>query len=90
VTGAGTRARERFQLAMQSVAVGARLARRSLEWTVTAAIRRDTSVELTLRRGRRSITVSVGVCHSGPVLWEAGLRAVATAPTQHALPGMAA
>jgi hypothetical protein len=90
VTGAGTRARERFQLAMQSVAVGARLARRSVEWTVAKCIHRATSVELTLRNGRRSITVSVMVSHTGPDLDDAGLRAVANAPSQHALPGMAA
>lgn len=85
--GAGTRARERFQQAMQAVAVGAKLARRSIEWTVTASKRRETSVELTLRCCRRSIVVNVMVCHSGPSLWEAGLRAVASAPQQRDLLG---
>jgi hypothetical protein len=90
MNGAGTRARERFFRAMQAVDVGARLTRRSVVWTVTACVHRATSVELTLRSGRHAINVSVMVCGSGPVLWEAGLRPVADAPSQHELPGMAA
>lgn len=76
--------RERYLSRMQAVAVGAKLARRFV-WVVARQVRRDTSVELTLKRGRRSIVVNVGVCHSGPDLFWAGLRPIAPAPEQQQL-----
>lgn len=70
---------------MQAVAVGATLARRRIVWTVIKQKHWDTSVELTLRSGRRTVVVSVGICLSGPVLWEVGLQPIEGAPTQREL-----
>ncbi len=70
---------------MQAVAVGATLARRRIVWTVIKQKHWDTSVDLTLRSGRRTLVVSVGVCHTGPVLWETGLLPVSRAPVQRGL-----
>lgn len=83
--GAGTRIRERFIEAMQSVASGARVSRRKRVWTIQSTTRRDTSIDLLLRHGRRTFTVSVPVCITGPCLHEAGLRSVSHAPVQRAL-----
>lgn len=88
--GAGTIARERFLAAMKAIEVGAKLAHRSTIWTVVASQWRETSIDLTLRSGRRTIDVSVSVCYYGPILWEAGLRPVTNAPTQRELLGEAA
>lgn len=82
---AGTEARERFESRMVRIAPGARLARRSREWTVMQRTNRETGVELTLRHGRRSICVYVPVCHSGPDLSKSGLRSVALPPSQRRL-----
>lgn len=84
MTGAGTRTRERFQRNMQAVAVGATLARRR-PWVVTKQQHMDTSVILTLRHGRRTLSVNVPVCITGPVLWQVGLRVVSAAPMQREL-----
>lgn len=77
----GTRARERFIANMRKVAVGARLARRRV-WVVTEQKRWDTSVELTMQSGRRTFHVNVPISHVGPDLWDAGLRFIASAPSQ--------
>ncbi|HEY1127958.1 MAG TPA: hypothetical protein VGF12_01020 [Roseateles sp.] len=90
MTCAGTRARERFFENMQAVAVGAKLARRSVEWTVVKAVRRETSIDLTLRSGHREFVASVMVSHYGPDLHWADLHPVANAPAQRELQGMAA
>jgi hypothetical protein len=86
MSGDGTRTRERFIEAMRAVAPGARLARRSRVWAIQHVTRRDTSVDLLLRHGRRTFTASVPVCITGPCLHEAGLRFVSHAPVQRALP----
>lgn len=78
---AGERDRLRFQERMAQIEVGAVLARKR-QWTVVAKQRLETSRLLTLRCGRREFKVSVIVCHSGPILWEVGLRSVALPPTQ--------
>jgi hypothetical protein len=83
--GAGTRHRERFIEAMKAVAPGARLKRRLRVWTIQSVTRRDTSVDLLLRHGRRTFVASVPVCITGPCLHEAGLRSVAHAPVQRPL-----
>lgn len=80
----GELTRERLIAAMQSVAVGAQLARRRT-WTVMRLVQRATGVQLTLRSGRRSVTVHVPVCITGPDLSECGLRSVALAPSQREL-----
>ncbi|MEY5061053.1 MAG: hypothetical protein RIS45_974 [Planctomycetota bacterium] len=80
----GELTRVRFHAAMQTVAVGAQLARRRT-WTVVRAKGRATGVELTLRSGRRSVTVHVPVCITGPDLGECGLRSVALPPSQRVL-----
>lgn len=84
MSGEGIKAREKFQAAMQAIEPGARLARRSI-WTVERQQHRETGIELTLRCGRRQARVHVPICHSGPILWEAGLRPVAPAPMQRDL-----
>lgn len=89
MTCAGTIARERFLERMQAVAVGAKLARHSIEWTIVKAVRRETSIDLTLRNGRREIVASVMVSHDGPDLHWADLRPVANAPSQRELVGFA-
>ena len=83
--GAGNRTRERFIEAMRAIAPGARLARRSRVWTIQHATRRDTSVDLLLRHGRRTFVASVPVCITGPCLHEVGLRPVSHAPEQRGL-----
>ncbi len=85
MTDAGTKARLRYQAAMAQIDVGAVLARRSRHWTVVAARRWYTSVELTLRSGRREIRAHVMVGHYGPDLACAGLRVVSPPPTQRVL-----
>lgn len=77
----GIRARDRFIENMRQVDVGAKLKRRAV-WTVVDSKRTDTSVRLLLQCGRRRVVAHVGVCITGPILWEAGLRPVAAAPVQ--------
>jgi len=84
MTGVGTQTRLRFEQAMQTIAIGATLARRQT-WTVIKQRHFDTSVDLTLRRGRRTIRLSVSISIHGPDLFDAGLRPVALAPTQREL-----
>lgn len=84
---AGTLERERFNAAMDRVAVGATLVRGKRPWVVVKQKQRETSVDLTLRSGRRELMVPVMVCHSGPALWEVGLSVVAPAPVQRGLFG---
>ena len=62
----------------------AQLARRRT-WTVMRLVQRATGVQLTLRSGRRSVTVHVPVCITGPDLSECGLRSVALPPSQRVL-----
>ncbi len=81
MTGAGTQARLRFERAMEAIAVGATLARRHT-WMVVKQRHFATSVDLTLRCGRRTALVSVPISLWGPDLADAGLRAVAAAPIQ--------
>ena len=85
------RERERFADAMKKVAVGAKLARidkvgtSTMLWTVSAATRMDTSIELSLRHGRHYTRVNVPVCFTGPCLADVGMRSVALAPEQRVL-----
>lgn len=87
MSGAGTQARERFFRNMAQISVGAQLARRHV-WTVVKQRHFDTSVDLTLRRGRRTVRVSVPVSLHGPDLFDVGLRPMAAAPVQRDLLGM--
>ncbi len=80
----GEKARKRFHERMQEIAVGATV-KRGQVWTVTHQSRRETSVELTLKRGRRSVAVNVPVCHSGPCLADVGLSSAGRAPMQRDL-----
>ena len=88
---AAIQARERFIVAMQKVAIGAKLARldragtSTMLWTVTEHKRHETSVELTLRHGRHERQANVPVCFTGPCLADVGLRSVALAPEQRGL-----
>lgn len=45
----------------------------------------DCAVALTLRRGRRTVRVSVPVCITGPCWADVDMRPVAAAPTQRGL-----
>ncbi|NNM65690.1 MAG: hypothetical protein HKL99_13990, partial [Burkholderiales bacterium] len=72
----GLRARERFLANMQKIAVGARLTRRNRIWVVAKQKRWDTSVELTLQSGRRTVQAHIMVSLSGPCLADAGLRPI--------------
>lgn len=83
----GTLARQRFQERMAQIAIGATLVRLSRPWTVVRQQRQETGVELTLKHGRRQFHVQVPLCHTGPVLWQVGLRAAAAAPSQHSFFG---
>jgi hypothetical protein len=85
MSSAGTLARERFESRIATIAVGATLARRKRPWTVTKQTHRATTVDLTLRHGRHTITVPVPVCHTGPVLWQVRLHAITAAPMQREL-----
>lgn len=89
MNGAGTKDRERFLEAMEKIAVGAKLRRRKSIWTVVKQRRRETSMDLTIQCGRRTMVASVMVSHWGPDLHHAGLSAFAPAPTQRelSLPG---
>lgn len=87
MSSSGVLDRRRFQEAMGKIAIGAALVRRSRRWVVIKQQRRDTSVELTLKCGRRGFRVNVPICHSGPVLWEVGLRVGAPPPSQCGLFG---
>lgn len=81
----GTRDRERFMLNMQKIEIGATLMRHTRPWIVVRQKKRETGIEITLRHGRREFSVHVPVCHTGPVLWEVGLKAVTAAPTNREL-----
>lgn len=85
MTGAGTQARSRFFDNMAKIAIGAKLARRRVVWTITAHRHFDTSTELVLTAGRRTIRVAVPICHTGPCLADVELQSVALAPTQKGL-----
>jgi hypothetical protein len=82
---AGTATRERYYRAMAATAVGTKLARHSRAWTVVQRRAYDTSVTLTLRHGRRTLSVIVPVCITGPCWADVGLRPVAAAPVQREL-----
>jgi hypothetical protein len=84
---AGRDERQRFDDAMAAVAVGATLVRRKRPWVVVAQKLRYTSIDLTLRSGRREIIVAVGLAFTGPVLWDADLKVAAPAPAQRGLFG---
>lgn len=81
-TCSGAQARARFFEAMKAVAIGAQLTRGGPVWTVVDQKRRDTSIDLTIRRGRRTFLVAVPVCHYGPLLHQVGLSRVKSAPVQ--------
>lgn len=70
---------------MQAIAVGAQVARTGQAWTVVQRRELDCAVSLTLRRGRRTVRVSVPVCITGPCWADVDLRPVAAAPTQRGL-----
>ena len=81
--GAATHAR--YSERMQATAVGAQVARRGPVWTVVQRRELDCAVSLTLRRGRRTVRVSVPVCITGPCWADVDLQPVAAAPTQQGL-----
>jgi hypothetical protein len=68
---------------MRKIEVGAKVARNKTVWTIIERKFRETSVELTLRSGRREITLTgVMMCISGPCLADVGLVSVSNAPEQ--------
>ena len=81
----GEATRARYAERMQTTAVGATLARRGPAWTIVQRRELDCAVSLTLRRGRRTVLVSVPVCITGPCWADVGLRPVAAAQTQRGL-----
>ena len=85
----GEATRLRHAERMQSTAIGAQVARRSLAWTIVQRKPLDTSVMLTLRRGRRTLQVNLPVCITGPCWADVDMHPVAAAPSQVALFGMA-
>lgn len=80
MSSAGTRERERYLANMARIQPGAVLAHRARHWTVTKLRRTETGVMLTLICGRRSVKAYIGVCHTGPDLWQSGLRVVTPPP----------
>lgn len=85
----GEATRQRHIERMQSTAIGAQVARRSLAWTIVQRKQLDTSVMLTLRRGRRTLQVNLPVCITGPCWADVDMHPAAAAPSQAALFGMA-
>ena len=83
----GEAARARYAERMQATAVGAQVARHGPTWTIVHRKAWDTSVELTLRHGRRTVTAHVPVCITGPCWADVDLRPVAAAPKQRGLFG---
>ncbi len=83
----GAATRQRHAQAMAATSVGAKLARGSRAWTIVQRRAYDTSVTLTLRHGRRTMSVIVPVCITGPCWADVGMRPVAAAPTQRAMFG---
>lgn len=81
----GEPTRVRYAERMKSTAVGAQVARRSLTWTIVQRKGLETSVLLTLRRGRRTQEVNLPVCITGPCWADVDLRPVAAAPVQREL-----
>lgn len=77
--------RQRFADRMRATEPGAILSRRNVQWTITRCVRRDFSVELSLRSGRRTFQVSVPLCHTGPSWFDVDMRPVSPAPRQLAL-----
>lgn len=86
----GEATRLRHAERMQSTAVGAQVARRALAWTIVQRKPLETSVMLTLRRGRRTLQVNLPVCITGPCWADVDLRPVAAAPVQRSMFGAAA
>lgn len=81
--GEATRARHIER--MQTTAIGAQVARRGPAWTIVQRKALDTSVMLTLRRGRRTLQINLPVCITGPCWADVDMRPVAAAPTQRGL-----
>lgn len=81
----GEATRARFAERMQATAIGAEVARRGPAWTIVQRKELDCAVALTLRRGRRTVRVSVPVCITGPCWADVDMRPVAAAPTQRGL-----
>ena len=81
----GARDREYFLEQMKAIAIGATLSRRKRVWTVTQQKQRETGIEVLLKHGRKTLSVQVPVCHSGPCLADVGLRPIALAPQQKEL-----
>ena len=77
----GEATRARYIERMQSTAIGAQVARR----TIVQRKDVDGAVSLMLRRGRRTLRVSVPVCITGPCWADVDLRPVAAAPVQRGL-----
>lgn len=80
----GTQTRERFIRNMEAIAVGATLSRRR-RWVVIKQKHFDCSVDLTLRSGKRTVRINVGISIRGPDLWEIGLNPALPAPQQRGL-----
>ena len=78
----GEVARARYIERMQSTSIGAKVARGQHAWTIVERKAFDTSVSLTLRRGRRTLQVNVPVCITGPCWADLDLRPAAAAPAQ--------
>ncbi len=81
----GEAARARYAERMQATAVGAQVARSGPAWIIVHRKDMDCAVALTLRRGRRTVRVSVPVCITGPCWADIDMRPVAAAPTQRGL-----
>lgn len=81
----GAAVRSRYIERMQATAVGAQVARRKLAWTIVQRRMFDTSVSLTLRRGRRTLTINLPVCITGPCWADVDMHPVAAAPTQRGM-----
>lgn len=86
----GEATRLRHTERMQATIIGAQVARRSLAWTIVQRKPLETSVMLTLRRGRRTLQVNLPVCITGPCWADVDLRPVAPAPAQRSMFGAAA
>jgi len=71
---------------MAKIAIGAKVGNYNtgsrIVWTIVARKRYETSFTITLRCGRRQLSVIVPVCFTGPDLASAGLRPLAGAMVQ--------
>lgn len=72
----GEKQRQRFAEAMKAVSIGAPLRKIGgrHEWRVLTNRRRETSVELTLGHGTKTVAINVPICMSGPCLMDVGME----------------